>query len=83
MNGLMLMGLATLVFLLAAGGVFAAALGVFRFAGRAVNRNNAAGARALYGALALACFAGIFAAVAAGFIGVTTLMFDAMIQDDL
>lgn len=83
MNGLMLMGLATLVFLLAAGAVLAAAIGMLRFAGRAFNRNNSSGARALYGALALACLVGIFAAVGAGFLGISTLMFDAMIQDDL
>lgn len=83
MNGLMLMGLATLVFLVAGATMVAATVGTFRFAGSALNANRNGGQRALYGALALACFLGIFAAAAAGFLGIATLMYDVFIQDDL
>jgi len=83
MNGLALMGLATLVFLIAAAAIFAATVGMLRFAGRAMNPNRTGGQRALYAALALLCFLGVFAAAAAGFAGIAALLFDVAVQDDL
>jgi hypothetical protein len=83
MTSLMLMGVATLVFLVAAGAIFAAAVGAFRFFGRAMNANRPGGARALYGLLSVLCFFGIFVAAGAGFAGIATLVYDAAIRDEL
>lgn len=83
MSGLALMGLATLVFLIAAAAIFACAVGMLKFLGAALNKNRPGPQRAVRAILALACFLGIFAAAAAGFIGITTLMFDVFVQDDL
>lgn len=83
MSGLVLMGLATLVFMVAAAAIFASAVGALRFAGEALNKNRPGPQRALRAALAVLCFLGIFVAAGAGFLGITALMFDVFIQDDL
>lgn len=83
MNGLMLMGLATLVFLVAAAAIVLCAIGALRFIGAALNKNRPPAQRQLRAVLAALCLFGMVASAGAGFLGIASLMFEAAVQDDL
>lgn len=78
MNGVTLLLAAIALFLLAAAGIMASTIYMFRFAGMAMNGRRPVVQRRVRAALAFGCFAGILASAAAGYVGITTLTYHGM-----
>lgn len=75
MNGVTLTIGAIAIFLAAAAGIMASTIYMFRFAGMATNTRRPVAQRRVRGVLAVACFLGVFASAAAGYLGIITLMY--------
>jgi hypothetical protein len=78
MNGLVLMGGALAVFIVAALGILASAIAMFRMTGMAMNPKRPVAQRRVRGALAALSFGGIIASAVAGYVGIATLLYFGM-----
>lgn len=77
MNGAMLLGINVAIFLAAVAGIIIFSLLALRFAGMAMNGARERRSRAMSGVFAALCAGGIAASAAAGFLGITLVLYTA------